>query len=151
MWQASIKSIKWIGAVVTVVLLLVWVGSRWYGFGLYTRSSSNLAGVFGGRLVLVWTMPLSSQLRDLRGSFDFQVGTQPFHWWFEFRSDVSSRMREIAIPTWSLALLTATPTVWLWRRDRRRRRAEAANCCRTCGYSRTGLPADRACPECGTR
>jgi hypothetical protein len=23
------------------------------------------------------------------------------------------------------------------------------NACRQCGYSRTGLPADRACPECG--
>jgi hypothetical protein len=31
-----------------------------------------------------------------------------------------------------------------------RRRRDALPCCHSCGYDRTGIPADSPCPECGT-
>jgi len=37
----------------------------------------------------------------------------------------------------------------MFRTDRRRARVEKFNLCTKCGYSRVGLPVDRACPECG--
>ena len=57
--------------------------------------------------------------------------------------------RLVIIPLWFPLLLAAVPTVVMFRSDRRRRLRERSEACIHCGYSRVGLPADRACPECG--
>ena len=49
------------------------------------------------------------------------------------------------IPIWVLVVLFATPTLWLWRRDRRRQ----PGLCVKCGYDLRGN-ASGVCPECGS-
>jgi ssDNA-binding Zn-finger/Zn-ribbon topoisomerase 1 len=70
-----------------------------------------------------------------------------FRWWFAIEDRVvfGNRVIIVAIPCWALAAFAAAPTLLIWRHDRKR----DPNACPKCGYSRTGLPADRACPECG--
>ena len=54
----------------------------------------------------------------------------------------------VAVPYWSLWILTALlPVRWLWGRHVHRRRSHAGRCC-SCGYDLRATP-DR-CPECGT-
>ncbi len=52
-----------------------------------------------------------------------------------------------ALPLWIPTLLTAIPSVLLWRAHLRRRRR--AGDCPVCGYSLAGLAPGAACPECG--
>ena len=81
------STIKWAGAVVTVLLVIVWVGSGWCEAGCFARPTIS-GHVAKGRLVIGWEEPWRSQT-----------------------------CKDRQLPQ--------------------------------CGYSRTGLPADRACPECG--
>jgi hypothetical protein len=76
----------------------------------------------------------------------------PFRWWFDSATIGSGRGvgHVCSIPIWFLAMLTAMPTFLMWRHDRNLRMLERANACPKCGYDRTGLPVDRACPECGS-
>jgi len=87
-----------------------------------------------------------------------------FEWWFEF-SETSSLSRfdgiktvsqSVAIPLWSLVLLTAVPIALIFRTDWKRRRIEREGLCPKCGYDLRGHAAevrDRmsevTCPECG--
>jgi len=146
------STIKWGGAAVTVLVLVVWVGSAWWS--PYVVAFPNaIARVYGssiagvglrkGQLIVIvqgdWTIQ----------NLEFEVGTQAYahtfswQWWFD--AELLSGSTVLFVPLWFLALLTATPTFLIWRRDRKR----LPGACSKCGYSRTGLPADRACPECG--
>jgi len=51
---------------------------------------------------------------------------------------------EVLIPIWVLVVLVATPTLWLWRCDRRRQ----PGLCLKCGYDLRGAD-HKVCPECG--
>ena len=71
-----------------------------------------------------------------------------FHWWFGGGTlDVSTgpAMRFVVVPTWFLILILGVPTMIVWWNDRK----PLPGTCPNCGYDRTGLPAGRACPECG--
>ena len=57
--------------------------------------------------------------------------------------------RRVAVPLWTVALLTAiAPLVWLMRAVRLRRRRRRGRCL-ACGYDLRGNPDGRRCPECG--
>jgi hypothetical protein len=74
-----------------------------------------------------------------------------YDWWFRASDLGKGGASVIAVPIWSLVLLTAVPTAWMFRTDCKRRRGERAGLCATCGYDLRGLPGDRACPECGSQ
>ena len=139
-------AIKWTGAVVTVLLLTGWLASRWYVVSLYLMPTINL-GFYRGNLHIGWDTPWSiipnTCMGDLLwypGPFRYEMGySSPYNIYAGFN-----------IPMWLVLPIAGLPTLWMFRTDRRRRRAEQINHCPKCGYSRTGLPADRACPECGT-
>lgn len=61
------------------------------------------------------------------------------------------KYRIIIIPLWAPTLLAGLTAAWCWKRERHRRRLAKIGSCLACGYSRVGLPANAACPECGTR
>src|SRR5215510_9955902 len=62
-------------------------------------------------------------------------------------ADPSSLPHEIGMGMiLGVTLLWAVPVIL----TQRKRRRAMINRCPKCGYSRTGLPSDRSCPECGT-
>ena len=143
-------AIKWSGAVATVLLLAAWVGSAWCVCGV-SNSAGTFAGISDGEIVIVWESPLS--LKPFEGA-KWIFGREnrfPFSWWFHSYDDPWTGVfwRTVYVPVWFPALLTGAPTLWMWRNDRRRRLRERAHACSKCGYSRTGLPVGRPCPECG--
>ena len=144
------STIKWGGAVVTVLLLIVWVGSGWFKVG-FSVLPVVAAGIHRGEIRVVHEQPCSWWSARFH---EFGVGLndsgERFGWWFEYKripfpTSPPSYSHRVAVPIWFLILLAAAPRFLIWRSDRKR----DPNACRKCGYSRTGLPADRACPECG--
>ena len=139
------STIKWGGAVLTILLLIVWVGSRWCA-GYTTLVPSLAVQADAGRVLVTW---MSNPPMKYQGDLYVRqaVPGALFRWWFtvESKSVWGNRVAIVAIPGWALVIAAATPTFLIWRRDRRR----MPNLCPHCDYDRTGLPADRACPECG--
>ena len=137
----------WIGAVITLFLLIVWVGSGWFICGAGCVPTLFVQ-VCDGVLRINWMQGV--QVRGDWKAFPIHFhGLIKFIWWFGVhRSAVSAHLD---IPLWTVVLLTGVPTYLIWRRDRRARRSGPATCPQ-CGYDLTGLPSggDHACPECGT-
>lgn len=71
--------------------------------------------------------------------------SQRYGYGYELRSVQQYRM---AVPHWSVAILTLVLPVFRIRHSLRLRRAKANGLCRRCGYDLRATP-DR-CPECGT-
>ncbi|MCC6908083.1 MAG: hypothetical protein IT430_09100 [Phycisphaerales bacterium] len=133
------STIKWGGAVLTVLLLVVWVGSAWWQAGV--RSHGFYLEVYGGGLSIG-----VDRWRDDEFEFWLKDHTFDVWWWF----DVTVRPDPFAevigyIPIWFLLLATGLASGWLWHRDRRR----ALCLCIKCGYDLRGN-ASGVCPECGT-
>jgi RNA polymerase subunit RPABC4/transcription elongation factor Spt4 len=143
--------IKWAGAVVIVLLLVGWFGSARLTFGGMVGNFSTYVMLHRGRLALGWVEPFSiSQFRDLLFWSSDEQGFRIEWWWAKFRPVSGYTEHQLFIPIWFFVLLTAIPTLLMFRTDRRRAREARLGFCRKCGYSRTGLSDDRACPECGS-
>lgn len=112
-------AIKWTGAVATVLLLAVWVGSRWQIFaGGYTPAIYVI--VHAGQLQIGWEKPWTLTrlaATKWRGMHAFRRPYPPdpplFNWWFHWRSaDTGGGITASAfdIPIWALGSLTGVPT-----------------------------------------
>ena len=128
----------------TVLLLIVWVGK----LGSWGFRIDPMMVEFGRRGQLHFYYGDISAIEFRKGYWKSGIAPlEKLNPWFE--SDryycMNSQVTRFSIPLWCLAILTATPTFLIWRRDRKRN----PNGCPKCGYDRTGLPADRPCPECG--
>ncbi len=138
---------KWIGTFLTVLLSAMWVGGIWWGWGGSITPSLG-GGVASGRINVMWTEPFKItplQLRTRGPARHSPMHYWTFHgWWRRSRSD-GLRDTAIYIPIWTVVLLTAVPTAWIWRRDQ----PLAPGRCEKCGYDLRGA-AHAACPECGT-
>ncbi len=140
------KTVKWGGAAVTVLLVLVWVGSGWADFGWISAGSSmcyNLGS--GGVSVCHDTRIYSPRLCTTGWHFKpkvfwfdlwFRNLPSPFGGWY------------LRAPLWPVALIALFGTAGAWRLDRLARRARL-NMCPKCNYDRAGLVAGVVCPECG--
>jgi hypothetical protein len=139
------KTVKWGGAAVTLLLVVVWIGSV----------AANLT----------WCSPVTTELTLYKGRLQFRHtvvgGPDPDReWWAGFwagRSplwtpqilSVPGRLAvtlPLWIPTGAVLLVTASA----WRLDMLARRRERAGLCPKCYYDRAGLAAGAACPECGS-
>ncbi|MCL4197374.1 MAG: hypothetical protein KJZ69_07750 [Phycisphaerales bacterium] len=132
---------KWSGAVLTVLLFVVWVGSaRWM---VWSEPRDDLGlGIRSGCFLLA----VDESGRMMSGTrFELARNDHSFTWWFwTLWISLNPVVGVVSIPVWFLALLLAVPTIWLWYRDRRR----APGLCTKCGYDLRGM--DHAvCPECG--
>ena len=147
------KTIKWGGAAVTVLLVVVWVGSGWY-CASYARSDWGWR-VESGRIsweqgVFVYQMPL-------RWGRTRQYGTGkplPFalRWTVarvrnDFRDSFYYEVTDV--PLWMPGVLFGLISGTAWRLDALARRRERVGRCPKCHYDRAGLPAGAVCPECG--
>lgn len=136
---------KWGGAVVTVVLLVVWIGSGWWSVHYFPPGHSVIGVSVGQVHVAQTTMANDPSLVGLHthGPMRFR-----FKWWFD-RNGLSTA-QQWSVPMWVVVLPVGLGTLGLWWLDaqatRRERRGRCAGCC----YDRTGLAANAVCPECGT-
>ncbi len=136
---------KWGGTVLTVLLLVAWVGSAWWEAAVRCPPTIR-AGVQAGVLFMSWETPWS----PWPASFECVIGPRPgvsWTWWFDvFRLPLpkGGTVSCIRIPIWFLSLATGLCSAWLWNRDRRR----APGLCCNCGYDLRGNPSS-VCPECG--
>ena len=138
------KTIKWGGAVVTVLLVVVWIGSGW--LRLSWTSWKHLGGLSAGLVTIVFLdkqLPWGIGLE--RRSLGPSVGR------FQFANDVISRPGVlVAFPQWWLIPGPAIASMVAWRLDTLARRGDHAGRCPRCGYDRAGLPLLAGCPECGS-
>ncbi len=144
------KTIKWGGAAVTVLLVVVWVGSGWYIATWLSPFSREV--VIGSGIAQVSEIP---SRRHTPGELGFQCGPiSSFrlfllpHWRSGRGGDWS-----LSIPLWLPAALSMLVTALAWRLDTLARRRARLNLCPKCDYDRTGLVggAGAVCPECGDR
>jgi hypothetical protein len=73
-------TIKWSGTVLTVLLLVVWVGSAWWAAGI-DHTPQFGASAIGGGLFIGWfeNASFSPRSTEWKGPVSHQA---PFRWWF---------------------------------------------------------------------
>ena len=136
---------KWGGAVVSVVLLVVWVGSGW---------SWMSWGDTGGLSANVWRGQFFIKREGIPAphqnlGFGF-VRTGPFRLIWGYYMGRSPVGWVVTIPVWALSGPVTIATAAAWRLDALPRRRARAGLCPKCGYNRTGLAPGAVCPECGS-
>jgi hypothetical protein len=154
------KTIKWTGAAVTLLLIVIFIASVALP-DLHYYSNGWQVGVVAGQLTIF----------DLRKSPNLAAWplkpAAPWHvnWWCDMYlgpsasrpgsviSDIGLRYLtqppNVGIPIWWFAALFAAASAIAWRLDTLARRRTRLNLCPTCNYDRTGLAKDAVCPECG--
>ena len=138
------KTVKWGGLVVTVLLLVVWIGSGWYA-RLWRIGGERFVGVATGQVVFV-----DQADSDMRFESDvLDLSTTAFHLDWRFSWALSTPFAGAALPLWFPALLSLLATAAAWRADAKYLRRVREGLCPACGYDRAGLAAVSVCPECG--
>jgi hypothetical protein len=143
-FQARIRwAIKWGGTALTVLLSVVWIGSKW-GFVSYDSPSGYTYEVTSGGLCIASGPPTGWSAWNAR------IRTTRLDLWYVFEKPGVYVYWVMFIPAWPLVALSAVAAATSWRLDTLARRREHLNRCPKCGYDRTRLVKDAACPECGT-
>lgn len=135
--------LKWSSTGLIVLLLIVWLASLQYSAWLLIKPVGQI-GIWPGQILLAWPDDWSMVPRIVDGGIS-RLQAVHHEWWFRHKATGPAKV--LALPIWCLLLLIVPPTLLLWWRDRK----HGPNLCPKCGYSRIGLAADRACPECGNR
>ena len=130
---------------VSVLLVVVWVGSGWWGF-LWMSPRR-----FG---CVVWAGQIKAGHHTLvnpQPEFEFlHPPGETYHLYWSFSGGTSSTVGLAAFPIWSLVLPSLLVTAAARRLDTLARRRARAGLCPKCDYDRTGLTPTALCPECGT-
>jgi hypothetical protein len=138
------KTIKWGGAAVSVLLVVVWIGSAWWFAAVTARTPPIGVSLDRGALTLShndkWEWGAGVFLRNGRGFF---------LWWQAFTWGTNGWT--IGIPVWWLIVPSVGTFAFAWRLDTLARRRARLNLCPKCNYDRAGLAKDAVCPECGER
>ncbi len=113
------KTIKWGGAVVTVLLVVVWVGSGWWSPQWKTTSgyggnvTKGLLGIAKGEPIAAGWFRLVPKTK---------VNRHRFHWWFDYVSAsevANSSGSSVYVPVWLVVAPLSAITVIAWRADSR--------------------------------
>lgn len=150
------KTVKWGGAVLTLTLFAVWVGTTTYRFHLTLWRGFFLTASSGGMTInRHWWVPpaMEGRFRPPLSLGYMRMGfSPPTCWWFsgELRtSQYAVNTIRIDVPLWTLVAPSLAATMWAWRLDALARRRPRTESCSACGYSREGLATRSVCPECG--
>jgi hypothetical protein len=142
------KDIRWrtqLSVAACVVLLVVWIASRWYAVAITTPGGHDV-GVGGG----VFSYCVSEDLRGVGWQTrTFTLSSSMWCWWFDAGSFGWRVGRWWSVPLWMPLVAMSALTLWLWRRDARHARRVLTGRCEHCRYDLAGLNADAPCPECG--
>jgi hypothetical protein len=133
--------LKWLSVALWLLIVCVFVPSRWWRFGL--SNGEYLAGFGAGRIVLAHRTGVPCGRVSLYAS----PGAPAFAWSIETRTltQPTGPVSVLTIPLWMPFMAIAALTLCFWRLDRRR---IPAGHCKKCGYNLTGNVSGR-CPECG--
>jgi hypothetical protein len=140
------KTVKWGGTAVTVLLVVVWVGSGWV-CAEWIRANGNDVYLEAGKL----GMRVIGDPKWANAPVGVQFGFTCFevvwgvHW-----SASPGVPSYLYIPLWLPSCLISVPTILMWRLDTLARRRAKLNRCAKCDYDRTGLAIGAVCPECGS-
>jgi hypothetical protein len=142
------KTIKWGGAAVTLLLVVVWISSWAYHPCLYLRPGAAVSLAVGG-IEIYWDDTFRTGIQA--GLFESRraILAAGHRRWFRGLWDVDPTSGFILVPLWPFSALSAMLTCAAWRLDALARRRARLNLCPKCHYDRTGLAADAKCPECG--
>ena len=143
------KTIKWGGAAVTVLLVVVWIGS---GFGRFGYIDSARWFIVTRGAVSLFSFE-NRPLWPGDGKFIFEYDPVKLSsWWFS--TDKFGYALIVTIPLWPFLSAFSLSSAFAWRLDTLARRRAKLNLCAKCGYDRTGLIGGKdgggaKCPECG--
>jgi hypothetical protein len=160
------KTVKWGGAVSSVLLLVVWVGSWWWScgvegnrsrigvevgdfWGTYYRSApaaqtSASAADLSVQTRVMASQPVTPSQPDEHFWFRRIVPTRlsAAYWWIRWAQ--TPRVLKVIVPVWIPAAMSLGVAVVAWRL-----KEMARGKCPSCDYDRTGLGPGAMCPECG--
>ncbi len=136
------KVCKWTGLVLSVMLLVVWVGSKWYRIG-FSADRGQAAYAEAGAVEFWHNLPILG-LKYSSSSWYTREASGPWRWWFQYIT-LPTGESLLVFPMWPLVLGVVGTTAVIWRRDRR---LSKPGLCKQCGYDIRGL---QKCPECGMK
>ena len=141
------KTVKWGGAVVTVLLMVVWVGSGWWSVLSISRHYG--LHVAGGSVTV---LHLDSSFKSEPGWQIAKHGLNSSGVRFSYSPAFLSFAGgwTAIIPLWWLVPVPLLASIFAWRLDARARGLGKVPRCPRCGYDRTGLALLAGCPECGS-
>ncbi|HVU63697.1 MAG TPA: hypothetical protein VHC70_06960 [Phycisphaerales bacterium] len=139
------KTIKWGGAAVTLLLVVVWVRSEYVIDGYSWRHGD--IHTEAGALHLLYC-PKGWSVSGLRHDPVYDPPAPPDWGW---RSEARVLSQLWVLPLWMPATLAFGAASTAWRLDTlaRRRACGGLTLCPKCNYDRAGIAADAKCPECG--
>ncbi len=151
MYRRIREGVKWGGAAIALMLLVVWIASGWMNASCALPGHGRVA-LRNGRLSfykpdpkVVWDGDVASvtgRVVRIRGQ-----ESDNFEWWVS--SDTDSLGTWVALPLWLPAGAWMLLTLAAWRPEIVARRRARAGRCLACNYDRAGLAAGVVCPECG--
>ncbi|HVU63420.1 MAG TPA: hypothetical protein VHC70_05555 [Phycisphaerales bacterium] len=141
------KTIKWGGAAVTLLLVVVWIGSGWVR--CLWRSVNTSVQVDAGILVVIRDPTVTTVLPNRPPGWQYAIQPHASLRWFMARRTAGS-LTALYIPLWLPALACLLCTTGAWRLDVLARRRARLKLCPKCHYDRARLAAGAKCPECGS-
>jgi hypothetical protein len=140
------KTVKWVGAAVTVLLVGAWLSSaKWYSAVTYAHDRGVI--LHTGWMLVERTGPFAIDPVFECGPYSDNSYEWASLWqWPPVEWD---RNGATSIALWLPAAVTTLITAAAWRLDAIARRRDRVGCCHSCNYDRAGLAAGAVCPECG--
>ncbi len=138
------KTVKWGGAGLTVLLLVVWIGSGWFYVTCGLQSRDELGLAYGGNSY----SPAMGITHVVDNGWRYGPLRSPEIFW-EINWSAVWPDPYFSVPLWPAVLLSLLATAAAWRADLKYLRRVREGACAGCGYDRAGLAAGAVCPECG--
>jgi hypothetical protein len=156
------KVVKWVATVLTVLLLLAWMSSGWWGF-TYNRVDHKADYAFAmgaGSVVCRFRERFSpSTLSNWQwvnaSKLDWRSWRRSLNMW-RYHDTTTTFGREryvgasVVFPMWAPLVATIPMGALAWVFDIRALRRERVGLCSKCGYDLAAISPQTPCPECGT-
>ncbi len=143
------KTVKWGGAVLTVLLLATFVASWWWKPYCYPLPWQSVS-LPPGAVMIYYDRHVPKPLFELRRAILADGRAMTLRGVLRGRLDADARNGLIVVPLLPLIGVTLVTTAAMWRLETLARRCHArAGHCPKCNYNRHGIPAQAVCPECG--
>jgi hypothetical protein len=139
------KTIKWGGAAVTVLLVVVWIGSCRWGLN-WDCTPGKYLGLRNGAIRWSSCIPEDHSSRPVQW---YYIGGYDLDW--QFHSGQGNYGANYCVPLWIPIGMLIGITTGAWRLDTLARRRDRLGRCPKCNYDRAGLAKDAVCPECGSK